>query len=231
MTATDTRACSRREHSLLGRASPPGRRRRAIAAARGGTAGAFGVVPLGKLAGRQRGQGRPGRACWLVAVAAGLAVLAACSTTPTAGSAGSVAAGSSRYQKALAYAQCMRSHGIANFPDPNSEGRLLISNQVVNGASNGVNSDSPQFLSANKTCAKLLPNGGQPTAAQQQQQMSALLKLAECMRSHGIPNFPDPTADGSGASFNLIGSGIGPALLQSVMQTCMKLTHFGQGTS
>lgn len=166
------------------------------------------------------------------AALAGVAMLAACSGSPPAGSTGSLAAGSSRYQQALAYAQCMRTHGIANFPDPNSEGRFIIgySNQVINGVSHGhgVNQDSPQFLSANKACEKLLPNGGQPTAAQQRQQMSALLQLAECVRSHGIPNFPDPAANGS---MNLTGTGIDPALVQSVMQTCMKLTHFGQGAS
>ncbi len=161
---------------------------------------------------------------------AGLAMLAACSASPPAGSSGSLPAGSSRYQKGLAYAECMRSHGIANFPDPNSQGRFIISNNVVNGVSHGVDQSSPQFVSANRTCEKLLPNGGQITAAQQRQQMSELLSVAECIRSHGIPNFPDPIQSGSGVSFPpQSGSGTDLARVQSLMQTCMKLTHFGQG--
>jgi hypothetical protein len=154
------------------------------------------------------------------AALAGLALLAACSGSPPAGS-----AGSSPYQQGLAYAQCMRSHGVANFPDPNSEGRFIISSQVVNGVVvQGVDQTSPQFISANKTCQKLLPRGGQETPAQHRQQMSELLRLAQCMRAHGIPDFPDPTADGS-FSYN---SG-DPARVHSQMLTCMTLTHFGQG--
>src|SRR5258708_10507278 len=131
---------------------------------------------------------------------AGLAMLAACSASPPAGSSGSLPAGSSRYQKGLAYAECMRSHGIANFPDPNSQGRFIISNNVVNGVSHGVDQSSPQFVSANRTCEKLLPNGGPITPAHQRRQMSAALLLAQCLPSHGIPNFPDPLPSGTPVS-------------------------------
>jgi len=158
------------------------------------------------------------------AALAGLAILAACSSSPPDGSAGSPPAGSSGYQQPLAYAQCMRSHGVPNFPDPNSHGGFDLSSQVVNGVVQGVDQTSPQFISANKACQKLLPGGGQGTPAQHRQQMSELLRLAQCMRAHGIPNFPDPTADGS-FSYN---SG-DPARVHSQMLSCMTLTHFGQG--
>jgi hypothetical protein len=180
---------------------------------------------------RVRRRGRLRRAGGLAGALAGLALLAACSgPPPPAGSPGSLPAGSPRYQKALAYAQCMRSHGIANFPDPNNQGDFILGNTVINGVSHGVNQNSPQYLSANTTCQKLLPGGGQLTPAQEQRMMTAALRLAQCIRSHGIPNFPDPTQNGSsGGSFPLNGSGIDPARVRPAMQTCMKLTHFSQG--
>jgi hypothetical protein len=36
-----------------------------------------------------------------------------------------------------------------------------------------------------------------PSAAQQRQYMAHALKFSQCMRSHGIKDFPDPTASGS----------------------------------
>jgi hypothetical protein len=85
------------------------------------------------------------------------------------------------------FAQCMRSHGVVDFPEPSSNGTILISGTV---------SQSPQYPAADETCHKLLPNGGVPTAAQQARSLAQLLKVSVCMRAHGISDFPDPTANG-----------------------------------
>ena len=87
----------------------------------------------------------------------------------------------------LKYAQCMRSHGVADFPDPSSNGTILVGGTV---------SQSPQYPAADETCHKLLPNGGVPTAAQQAQGIAQLLKFSVCMRAHGISDYPDPTSNG-----------------------------------
>jgi hypothetical protein len=80
----------------------------------------------------------------------------------------------------------MRSHGVANFPNPGSNGQFAVSPTVGN-------INSPQFQSALTACrslqkgAALKPDmGGQAT----------LLKYAQCMRGHGISDFPDPSATG-----------------------------------
>jgi hypothetical protein len=45
-----------------------------------------------------------------------------------------------------------------------------------------------------------------------QQMLTADRKLARCMRSHGVPNFPDPTSGGSGGPFfNISRAGISDA--------------------
>jgi hypothetical protein len=122
--------------------------------------------------------------------------LAACSSgggSPTGTSSSPV---SSAYTQALAYAQCIRAHGVPSFPDPNSKGQFY----VPNGGSDPTANVSPTVLNAAGTaCRKLLPatmvkppNGQGSTGDQ-----TAELKWAACMRSHGEPNFPDPASDGS----------------------------------
>jgi hypothetical protein len=125
----------------------------------------------------------------------GTVALAACSSSSSA--TGTSSSGvSSAYTKALAYAQCIRAHGVPNYPDPNSKGQFYI----ANGASDPTANVSTTVLNAADTaCQKLLPatmvkppNGQGSTSDQ-----TAQLKWAACMRSHGEPNFPDPASDGS----------------------------------
>ena len=96
-------------------------------------------------------------------------------------------------QNALAYSHCMRSHGVPNFPDPNSGGSIpKISPQQL-GVSNTV------FQAAQNHCRYLLPNGGSgPSQTQVQQIMNGMLKFAQCMRAHGVSNWPDPVLDAGG---------------------------------
>jgi hypothetical protein len=100
----------------------------------------------------------------------------------------------------LAFSHCMQTHGVPNFPVPNSQGVASAS---------GLNPNSPSFQAAQKDCNHLLPNGGQPTAAQQAQAQAQALKFSQCMRSHGISDFPDPqTLPGGGIGIR-IGGGPG----------------------
>jgi hypothetical protein len=58
-------------------------------------------------------------------------------------------------QAALAFARCMRQHGI-NVPDPNPNGGGI----VVKGGPGTLNPDDPKFKAAQQACQKLLPNAG-----------------------------------------------------------------------
>jgi hypothetical protein len=165
----------------------------------------------------RRGQSRLHRVRVLAAAVAGIALLvAACGGS---GGGSPAAAGSTAYQKALAYAQCLRSHGEPGWPDPNSQGNFRIT------GANHVQQGSPQFASANKACEHLLPDGGQETAAQQQQALSQALKFVACMRSHGIPDFPDPTVQDGQVNVTLGASGFArnSPQLQSARQACRSL--------
>jgi hypothetical protein len=108
-------------------------------------------------------------------------------STTTKSSTSSSAAGAQQ-NGMLAFSRCMRSHGVPNFPDPNSSG-ALPKRQIDQLAAS-----SPQFPPAHRACEHLLPNGGQPTQTQVQQAWNDMRNFARCMRSHGVPNWPDPAA-------------------------------------
>ena len=100
--------------------------------------------------------------------------------------------GQTRFQQTpLGFSMCMRANGVSNFPDPTpGKGSFVI------GASTGINVKSPAFRAAQTKCSRLLhsfglPGSGAPASAQT---MAKLLRIAVCMRAHGITQFPDPKA-------------------------------------
>ncbi len=133
----------------------------------------------------EQGRRRGVRPAMVLAAAVGTALLAvACGS----GSSAPAAAGDTAYQKSLAFAQCMRSHGQPGFPDPTSQGQLDFH----------ANLHAAQFVRAWNACEHLLPNGGQLTAAQQRQAVSQALRLVACMRAHGLPAMRDPAVSAQG---------------------------------
>lgn len=90
----------------------------------------------------------------------------------------------------LAFARCMRSSGVPNFPDPSPGGGFRVPAPVAGGRS------SPAFQAAQAKCHKLLPGGGFPAAGTNThpsaRALAQMLKVAQCMRKHGISQFPDP---------------------------------------
>jgi hypothetical protein len=123
-----------------------------------------------------------------------------------AGKSSTPESGASTQQKMVAYSQCMRSHGVPEFPEP-TEGHVLIHGSNHNGHVTGVNPQSSQFQAAQKVCGKLLPNGGAPSPAEQAKAQEGALKFSQCMRTHGVPNFPDPTFSGGGVRMTLKAGG------------------------
>ena len=98
---------------------------------------------------------------------------------------------------ALKFADCMRSHGVPNFPDPGSP---------VGGPVSGINTQAPGFRSAGRKWDKLTNNPQPQGSPASESQRRAALANAECMRTHGVPNFPDPTfLSSGGTSINLTG--------------------------
>jgi len=88
----------------------------------------------------------------------------------------------------LAFAKCMRSHGVPNFPDPQVSGHTVR----MFGPNSGVNPQSPAFQSAEQSCQNLLPKGPPSSGPPSQQAQARMLRVSQCMRAHGIAGFPDP---------------------------------------
>ncbi len=87
----------------------------------------------------------------------------------------------------------MRSHGVTHFPDPTIGSNGLPTFTINAG---NVNPQSPAFRAAQQACKKHLPNLGPQTPAEKTTANAAALKYAACMRSNGVPDFPDPNGQG-----------------------------------
>jgi hypothetical protein len=147
----------------------------------------------------------------------------ATSSSSTSSGTSSTAVGSSTYQKSVAYAACMRQHGVPNFPDPLPNGGFEISSDVTGGGNGQV---SPQYAAAVNACASLLPSGS-PSAQQQQKTLSELLKVSACMRTHGFKTFPDPTVSNEGTYLHIVGFDRNSPQFQSAWATCTQAARGG----
>jgi hypothetical protein len=100
--------------------------------------------------------------------------------------------------KLRAFSRCMRAHGVPNFPDPQP------------GASNAKSPNAQQLgvtparlSAAEKACQQFLPPGvnDQFPASEIPLLLPGMRRFSQCMRSHGVPNWPDPSIDAQGRPF------------------------------
>jgi hypothetical protein len=89
----------------------------------------------------------------------------------------------------LAFAKCMRANGVPNFADPNAGSGPVFQTSAGTGPA------APAFKAAQAKCQKLI-QGGLPapgsTTHPSAHTLAKLVKIAQCMRHHGVPQFPDP---------------------------------------
>jgi hypothetical protein len=151
---------------------------------------------------------RPVPGISIACVALALALVAACSGSPgpTDGVAslgspgtgtGAAAAGSrggsgGQYQHQLAYSQCMRAHGLADFPDPQLQADGSVTRNIEVQKGSDLDPGTPRFQAAEKACQSLVPAPQAGQRTQQQQAQAQALQYAQCMRAHGVSSFPDP---------------------------------------
>jgi hypothetical protein len=146
----------------------------------------------------------PRRPLWRAPVLAGLLVggvlaLAGCGgTSPSSTTTGSGQGPKGGANTAYQFSACMRSHGVANFPDPvvkSSPGSQSVGIRITPAITG-----SPHYNTAQKACQSILPPpspSNQAAQAQQQHQHAQdILSFVRCLRTHGITRFPDPDAQG-----------------------------------
>lgn len=181
---------------------------------------------------------KPTRTAAAVLVTAALAMLtAACGGSPSsAGPGGSPNAGGSSDAKLVAYSQCMRSHGVPSYPDP--AGGVL-----PKGGAQQFGVSSARFQTAQGACQHLLPatSGSLSSGSLQQcyltdvcpqavvqQALNAGRGFARCMRSHGVPYWPDPSIDSEGRpQYDITVPRPAPQQVSSAINTCSRLDPAG----
>jgi hypothetical protein len=131
------------------------------------------------------------RRLWLLAALATVVLIGAgCgssapSETRVANSTGTASSGANAKltapEKAVKFAECMRTNGVPHFPDPDTNGNYNF----------GVDVSKAVFVKAVDACKALEPPGAL-SAKRTAKQQSASLRFAECVREHGVKDFPDP---------------------------------------
>jgi hypothetical protein len=128
---------------------------------------------------------------------------------------GSTASPSVDPEDALAeFAECMRENGIEDFPDPQigEDGGI----QIGAGGDGGppTEEDRQAIDDAMAVCEDLLPQGEGPGEISEEDQAAAqdaAVEFAECMREHGIEEFPDPEFSDDGGILQQIGDNVDPS--------------------
>ncbi|MGH3288328.1 MAG: hypothetical protein ACRDPD_27215 [Streptosporangiaceae bacterium] len=158
----------------------------------------------------------------LAVVAAAALLTAACSapSSPSVGGGGTSTAESAAYRANIAFAQCMRTHGVPSFPDPGPSTDFHVSGGPVHGA------PTSTLGKAYSDCSHLLPNGSSSNNGQvTTQELSEGVTLAQCLRSHGEPSFPDPTVVNGSLTFAF--TAVNTSQFQTAVNDCRSVTPAG----
>jgi hypothetical protein len=97
------------------------------------------------------------------------------------------------------FARCMRDNGIADFPDPDPDGPTEFS--LKGGAD-----EQQKFADASEACAEFAPGKGGAPGPMDQATLDKFRQFSQCMRDHGIADFPDPQTEGGGIRVELGGN-------------------------
>ena len=119
------------------------------------------------------------------------------------GSSRPTSASSPRASGAAALSHCMRAHGLNNLPDPTQEPGGVGFNGISRSLGvdaltvDGITFAGPAWDTARKACQAYLPPGARGQGPKLTQgEMAVRMAHSECMRTHGVPSFPDPNARG-----------------------------------
>jgi hypothetical protein len=121
----------------------------------------------------------------------------------------------------LKFSKCMREQGLDWFPDPRADGRMELA------LPQGV--DPATVDKAQQQCKQFLPNGGEPPELTAEE-IEKNRQLAKCMRENGVPDFPDPDANGQlGIDGNKLGTGPGDPAFDAADKACAQYRPNGGG--
>ncbi|MFD7643878.1 hypothetical protein ACFV4P_24845 [Kitasatospora sp. NPDC059795] len=115
------------------------------------------------------------------------------------------------------YAGCMRERGV-DMPDPGPDGSMQAGPALsVPAGSDGV--ELKKMEDAGNACRKWLPNGGVLTEKQKTEQREQQLKMAKCLREHGV-DAPDPNPGDDQAGTAPVPSGADRGKFEEAFRAC-----------
>lgn len=113
----------------------------------------------------------------------------------------------------MRYSKCMRANGLDWFPDPRADGGLVVQNPP----------DVPdsKIKAAEQACKRYLPDAGPGDQKPSAEDIEKARRMARCMRENGVPNFPDPDANGeTSIDADKLGTGPGDPTFDKAEQAC-----------
>ena len=162
------------------------------------------------------------RTLWTLAALVLLAVVVAGCGSGSGGSGNGNDGTATARAKVVKFSECMRTNGVSGFPDPDASGQLTI-DAVANGSS--IDTNSAAFKQALSACKDLEPPGF--TGPQVTPQLrTARLRFAQCVRDHGVPDFPDPSPNGPLVDTRRIPSADTPAGMGALHAAMSKCAEF-----
>jgi hypothetical protein len=123
-------------------------------------------------------------------------------------------------QKARKFAQCMQEHGIDVTVSQDGKGGSGI---MIKGASKA------KVDAATKACQKYAPGSGGSNRRPDPKALAQARRFAQCMRDHGVTDFPDPDPTGGIRVEGKKGSDLAPdnPTLQKAQKACESLIGRG----
>lgn len=167
---------------------------------------------------------RPPTALALVALIGVISAGCGSNTPSETGTASGTSTKLTARDKAVKFAECIRAHGVSDFPDPNAENQFEY----------GVSVTPAVWKQATTACKDLQPPGTLSSKRTPKQQ-SAALRFAQCVRDNGVKDFPDPVNGEPLVNTYKIPSSNRPGgmtILNAAMQKCgnvLGLAAGGQG--
>ncbi|HEU5108034.1 MAG TPA: hypothetical protein VFT95_05705 [Micromonosporaceae bacterium] len=125
-------------------------------------------------------------------------------------------------ERRLKFAECMRGQGV-DMEDP-GDGK----GGVMFRAGGGAGEKPVDIEKAMQACRQYAPNGGEAPKLDPAQ-VEQMRKFAKCMRSNGVPDFPDPEPDGR-MRVAIKGDAIDRAAFEAAQEKCRQFQpEFGRG--
>lgn len=118
----------------------------------------------------------------------------------------------------IKYSRCMRAQGITWFPDPQSNGNLVVSEPAGD--------DHQKLEAAQQACKKYDPSSNSGPASAKD--IARMRQASQCMRAHGVPNYPDPDANGSVNIDKKLGINPDDPTVKKAQQECQKYFLIGK---